>query len=98
MFVPKGIYENAPYYWIVLGILLIAVGIYLGTAGNPLFLFAGIGGGTIACIWGLVIFKQRISQDSRQPCTTYDEYLEQTCELNVRTKELKSAVPNPPQD
>ncbi|NIS91291.1 MAG: hypothetical protein GTN98_14660 [Woeseiaceae bacterium] len=98
MFIPKGIYETAPYYWIVLGISLIGVGTYLGTEGNHLFLFAGIGGGTIACIWGLVVFKQRISQQSRQTCSTYDEYLDQTCELNVRTKDLGSAVPHPPQD
>lgn len=98
MFIPKGLYEYAPFYWIVLGIFLIVVGTYLGTAGNSLYLYAGIGGGAIAALWGLRVFQRRLSQANRQPCSTYDEYLDQTCELNVRTKELSSAIPRPPQD
>jgi hypothetical protein len=98
MFVPKSVYEYAPYYWIVLGIFLIAVGTYLGTTGHDLFLITGVGGGVIACLWGLRVFQRRLSRTDRQPCSTYDEYLDQTCELNVRTKELSSAIPNRPQD
>ena len=30
------------------------------------------------------VFGRRLAQESRQPCATYDEYLDQTCELNVR--------------
>ena len=98
MFVPKSVYEYAPYYWIVLGVFLIVVGTYLGTEGSVTYLYAGIGGGAIACLWGLRVFQRRLSQTSRQPCETYEEYLDQTCELNVKTKELSSAVPNPPRD
>ena len=98
MFVPKVVYEYAPYYWIVLGIFLIVVGTYLGMAGNHTYLLAGVGGGAIACIWGLLVFQRRLSQTNRQPCSTYDEYLDQTCELNVRTKELSGAVPAPHKD
>lgn len=87
MFVPKFVYEYAPFYWIILGVLLIAVGTYLGRAGNEVLFFAGIGGGAIACVWGLVVFGRRLSQESRKPCATYDEYLDQTCELNLRTIE-----------
>ncbi len=81
---PKTLYEKAPYYWIVLGILLIAFGIYYGRADNQEYLLAGIGGGAFACIWGLLVLRRRLAQETRQPCSTYDEYLDQTMELNVR--------------
>ena len=85
MYVPKPIYEYAPIYWIVLGTLLIAVGIYLGMAGNEFYFRAGIGAGSIALIWGVGVLVRRYSRKERQPCSTYEEYLDQTCELNLRT-------------
>lgn len=91
MFVPKVVYEYAPFYWIILGVLLIVTGTYYGQADNPMFFFAGIGGGAIACVWGLVVFGRRLSQESRKPCATYDEYLDQTCELNLKTIERMEA-------
>jgi hypothetical protein len=84
MFMPKTLYENAPYYWIVLGVLLIAFGVYYGTAGNQEYFFAGIGGGLFASVWGSIVLRRRLAQESRKPCSTYDEYLDQTMELNVR--------------
>jgi hypothetical protein len=84
MFIGKSLYENAPYYWIVLGVLLIVFGFYYGNAGNQEFFLAGLGGGAFACVWGLFIVKRRLAQEARKPCATYDEYLDQTMELNVR--------------
>lgn len=84
MYVPKPIYEYAPIYWVVLGILLIAVGIYLGMAGDEFYFRAGIGSGAIALAWGLGVLVRRYSRKDRQPCSTYDEYLDQTMELNLR--------------
>jgi hypothetical protein len=84
MYVPKTVYENAPYYWIVLGVLLILFGAFYGKAGDMKFLVAGLGGGAFACIWGLLVFKRRLAQESRKPCSTYDEYLDQTMELDLR--------------
>jgi hypothetical protein len=91
MFVPKIVYEKAPFYWIILGVLLIVTGTYYGKAGDPVFFLAGIGGGAIAFVWGLVIFSRRLAQESRKPCATYDEYLDQTCELNLKTIERMEA-------
>jgi hypothetical protein len=96
MYVPKTVYENAPYYWIVLGVLLILFGGYYGKAGNMEFLFAGVGGGTFAIIWGLLVFKHRLSQESRKPCSTYDEYLDQTMELDLR--KIRPAGPQSPSE
>jgi len=83
MFIPKSIYENVPYYWIVLGVLLLAFGAYYGRAGDQEYFFAGIAGGVFACIWGVRVFKHRLAQETRQPCSTYDDYLDQTMELDL---------------
>ena len=85
MFIQKSLYENAPYYWIVLGVLLIAFGIFYAYSGNQEMFLAGVGGGGFALVWGLWIVRRRLSQQSRKPCSTYDEYLDQTCELNLRS-------------
>ena len=94
MFIPKSIYENVPYYWIVLGVLLIAFGVYYGRDGNQEYFLAGIGGGVFACIWGLQVFRRRLAQETRQPCSTYDDYLDQTCELNLNSDPIVERVPD----
>jgi len=98
MFIRKSLYENAPYYWIVLGVLLIAFGIFYAKSGNQEFFLAGMGGGAFACVWGLLIFRRRLAQESRKPCSTYDEYLDQTCELNLRSGPIADATPDQSQD
>ena len=98
MFISKTLYEKAPFYWIVLGILLIACGIYYGRAGNQDYFLAGIGGGAFACIWGLLVLRRRQAQEKRQPCSTYDEYLDQTCELNLNSGPISESVQGRPRD
>ena len=83
MYLPKNFYERAPYYWMILGVLLILFGTYLGSSVDPIYYFTGIGGGAIACIWGLRTFQKRLARDNRKVCSTYDEYLEETCEINL---------------
>ena len=70
MFVPKFVYEKAPFYWIILGVLLIVTGTYYGKAGDPVYFFAGIGGGAIACVWGFVVFGRRLSRESSERQTS----------------------------
>jgi len=84
MYLSKTFYERAPYYWMILGILLILVGTYLGSSVDQIYYFMGIGGGGIACAWGLWVFQQRLARDKRRVCETYDDYLEETCEINLR--------------
>ncbi len=88
MFLPKGIYERAPYYWIILGVFLIIMGVYLGVTSDSTYSIAGMGIGAISCIWGLLVFQRRLEREVRHPCSTYDEYLDQTCELNVKSGTL----------
>jgi hypothetical protein len=84
MFISKNFYERAPYYWMVLGVLLVLVGTYLGANVDPIYYFMGLGGGALSCGWGLWIFRQRLATKNRQVCDTYDEYLSQTMELNLQ--------------
>ena len=84
MYVPKTIYENAPYYWILLGVALILLGVFYAKNGNQEYFLAGVGGGAFAFVWGLFVFKRRLAQKKRKVCSTYDEYLDQTMELNLR--------------
>jgi hypothetical protein len=60
------------------------MGTYLGATADSNYYIGGVGGGTIAFIWGLLIFRKRLLREVRRPCSTYDEYLDQTCELNFR--------------
>ena len=82
--------------WVVVGILLIVSGAFYGKVGNMEFLLAGVGGGAFACVWGVIVFGRRLARESRKPCTTYDEYLDQTCELNLREGPL--AAPRVPEE
>jgi hypothetical protein len=98
MFIPRGLYERAPYYWVVLGAILMMMGTYLGTTASPSYYIGGVGGGAIAFVWGLLIFRQRLLREVRRPCTTYDEYLDQTCELNLRPESRGEHVSRQPQE
>ena len=84
MFIPRGLYERAPYYWVILGAVLMMMGVYLGATAGSGYYFAGVGCGAIALVWGLLTFRKRLIRDVRRPCSTYDDYLDQTCELNFR--------------
>ena len=96
MYVPKTVYENAPYYWIVLGVALILLGVFYARVGNQEYFYAGLGGGAFACIWGLGVFGRRLARKNRKVCSNYDEYLDQTMELNVRN--LPPTTPATPAD
>jgi hypothetical protein len=96
MFISRGLYERAPYYWVILGVLLIVMGTYLGASADAKYYVGGTGGGILACIWGLLIFRKRLSREARRPCSTYDEYLEQTCELSFRPDPPRDQLPGQP--
>ncbi len=68
----------------VVGVLLVLVGTYLGASLNQIYYFLGIGGGAVTSGWGLWVFRKRLATKNRQVCETYDEYLSQTMELNLQ--------------
>ena len=92
MFVPQGIYERAPYYWVIVGASLMVMGTYLGATSDASYYAAGLGGGAIAFVWGLLTFRKRLLRELRRPCSTYDDYLDQTCELNLRPEPVEEQL------
>lgn len=77
MWLPTPVYERAPYYWLLLGLLLIVTGTYLGLQADRIYLYLGAPVGLASCAWGIrVLMRRRI----RRPAADLD--LDQTCELN----------------
>lgn len=81
MWLPESIYKRAPHYWMLLGIVFVAVGTYRTSMGDfPLglvSLFAGIA----SCFWSLQVALRRRTQHEDP---TGDLDLQQTCELNYK--------------
>ena len=77
MWLPAPVYERAPHYWILLGLLLVVTGSYLGFQIDRLYLYAGVGIGLACCAWGVrVLMRRRVQRSAPDPD------LDQTCELN----------------
>lgn len=62
MWIPKPIYERAPQYWIVVGLLLVICGVYLGLQIDPVISLIGCSAGLGSVVWGLIVFRRRKSQ------------------------------------
>ena len=59
MYLPKSIYEYAPHYWVVVGVLLVL----LGVDSDPgMFRYFSIALGALSSIWGTAIFLKRRAQ------------------------------------
>jgi hypothetical protein len=84
MWLPTPFYERAPHYWLLLGLLLVIIGIYLGFEVHRSYMYFGVGIGLACCLWSLRIF---IRGKPRRPELKYDDYLDQTCELNYNPKQ-----------
>jgi len=63
MYLPNSIYERAPYYWLLMGLLLLILGVYLGIQMDSRFLVLGVLLGVASCAWGIRVLLRR----SRRP-------------------------------
>jgi hypothetical protein len=63
MYIPNSLYERAPQYWLLIGVLLVILGIYLGVEVNGRFMATGVSLGLASCAWGVHILLRR----SRRP-------------------------------
>ena len=53
MWLPTSVYERVPQFWLVLGLLFMVSGLYLGTEYHMAFLYVGVGA---ACVlWGVAV-------------------------------------------
>lgn len=59
MWIPGPIYDRAPHYWLLIGLLLVIVGIYLGMEMHRAFLYVGVFLGGSSCVWALRVFQRR---------------------------------------
>ena len=60
MHLPKPIYEYAPHYWVVVGILLVLLG--LDSDPGSTFRYFSIALGVLSSVWGAMIFLRRRAQ------------------------------------
>ena len=75
--IPRGLYDSAPYYWVVIGIVLLVLGTYVAVTGASAHYALGLISGVISCIWGLRVFQQRLSRRVQGRCSTCDKHVQQ---------------------
>ena len=59
MWLPSQFYEKAPHYWLLLGLLFIVVGSYLGLQIGLNYLYFGVAVGLCCCWWSIRVFTAR---------------------------------------
>ena len=60
MHLPKPIYDYAPHYWVVVGILLALLG--MDSEPGSTFRYFSIALGALSAVWGAMIFLKRRAQ------------------------------------
>lgn len=64
MWIPTPIYERIPQFLLLLGLLFMSSGTYLGFDYKLSFLYFGVG--FVCCIWSLWIFTMRLKHRGQQ--------------------------------
>lgn len=64
MWLPTPIYERIPQFWLLLGLLFMSSGTYLGFEYELSFLYFGVG--FVCCAWSLWIFTMRLKHRGQQ--------------------------------
>ena len=70
MWLPTPVYERIPQFWLLLGLLFMTSGTYLGFEYQLSFLYFGVG--FVCVVWGIAIFVKRSryrSDPVRKPMT-----------------------------
>ena len=77
MWIPTPIYERIPQFWLLLGLLFMSSGTYLGFEYSLSFVYFGVG--FACCLWSLWIFTMRLrSRQAPQQQVEHTEHTEQT--------------------
>ena len=75
MWLPTPIYERVPQFWLLLGLLFFAFGLYLGFEFDLIFIYIGIG---IFCVSRSVwVFQARYKTRSEKEPENADEHDDQ---------------------
>ena len=70
MHLPNTLYERAPHYWLLIGVLLVILGVYLGVQIDAKFTFVGVTLGFASCLWGVRVFLYRTRKDGEANVAT----------------------------
>ena len=62
MYIPKSIYTYAPFYWLIVGVLLALLGFRVGSQGGETFQYFAVTLGALSSAWGIKIFLMRRAQ------------------------------------
>ena len=57
MWLPTPVYERLPQFWLLLGLLFMSSGVYLGFDYDISFIYFGVGAACV--VWSIVIFVKR---------------------------------------
>ena len=63
MWIPTPVYERVPQFWLLLGLLFIASGAYLGFDNRLSFVYIGVG--FVCTVWSLVVIVMRRKDRSK---------------------------------
>lgn len=74
MWLPTPIYERVPQFWLLLGLLFMSSGTYLGFDYTLAFVYFAVG--MVCIVWSIAIFVKRAryrSNPVRKPIVTIEE-------------------------
>ena len=57
MWLSASVYKRIPYFWLLLGLLFMVTGSYVGFDNNVAYLYVGVG--LISCFWSLCVYSLR---------------------------------------
>jgi hypothetical protein len=69
MWLPKTVYERVPQYWLMLGLLFMSSGMYLGFGYRLSYFYFGVG--LVCALWSMWAFSVRLrNRMTSQPADT----------------------------
>jgi hypothetical protein len=71
MWLPTPVYERIPQFWLLIGLLFMSSGLYLGFDYDLSFVYFGVG--AICVVWSALIFVKRLryrNDPARKPVDT----------------------------
>ena len=81
MWLPRSVYRFTPYYWMLLGVLLVVLGTYRLTKVDLVIGMVCLVSGVASCFWSLQV---GLSRRTRPESDADDVALDQTCELSYK--------------
>lgn len=94
MWLPTPIYERVPQFWLLLGLLFMTSGTYLGFEYTLSFAYFGVGG--VCVVWSVMVFVKRArfrNDPVRKPIPTFKSEEEQEAEANPAQESEQSKPP-----